>query len=164
MLRTNANAATIRTAYAADFARGEDAGWQRMFGDYRYLLAARTLGDALAARGVDSWLYYVDFVPASQTEWLGTPHGVDAWFLFNGHNAPDAQVRQLNGQLRGYWLNFARNGDPNGPELPRWPRYESDARPWLRFAAQTRSVPDPIGAKLAPLIEHYRERTAAAAP
>jgi len=31
--------------------------------------------------------------------------------------------RKLSEQMMGYWANFAKKGDPNGPGLPLWPKY-----------------------------------------
>ena len=37
-----------------------------------------------------------------------------------------AEDRKLSNEIMGYWTNFAKNGDPNGPGLPEWPKYGKD--------------------------------------
>lgn len=61
-------------------------------------------------------------------------HGADISFVFGTlmpqmlapEAVPDARDREVSGQLMSYWVNFARNGDPNGTGLPRWPAYQGD--------------------------------------
>jgi len=63
---------------------------------------------------------------------LGTPHGAELPYLFDGaFDGPGdvpltAPQRHLSEQLIRYWSNFAASGDPNGAGLPAWPRYRGD--------------------------------------
>jgi para-nitrobenzyl esterase len=55
----------------------------------------------------------------------------------------DAADRKLSDLVMPYWTNFARSGDPNGPTVPAWPRYDgADSDPVLHLDAEARSAPD----------------------
>jgi para-nitrobenzyl esterase len=47
--------------------------------------------------------------------------------------APTPSEQILSQRMTGYWTNFAKTGDPNGPGLPAWPRYNTVTEPTLTF-------------------------------
>jgi para-nitrobenzyl esterase len=55
---------------------------------------------------------------------------------------PDAGDRELSDQMMGYWINFARSGDPNGPGLPKWRAYDADQPETMIFDQTTAEGPE----------------------
>ena len=44
--------------------------------------------------------------------------------------AVDERLSEL---MQQYWTNFAKNGDPNSDNLPKWPRFDVSTRAYLQF-------------------------------
>ncbi|MGA3135401.1 MAG: carboxylesterase family protein [Terracidiphilus sp.] len=82
-----------------------------------------------------------DFPAGSEHEGFGAWHGREVPYVFGHLNelqneVPSATDRVISDAMGTYWTNFAKYGDPNGKNMPKWPAF-SDAHPDLMYFAGT---------------------------
>ncbi|HEX7159135.1 MAG TPA: carboxylesterase family protein, partial [Edaphobacter sp.] len=97
---------------------------------YRYFLTLPSPGDK--------------FHPAA----AGAFHSDDIEYVFGTLDSRQGAVwrpedRKLSDQIQQYWTNFARTGDPNSGDLPKWPTYNAGGGwPVMYFNADSQAKPD----------------------
>lgn len=101
-----------------------------------------------ARAGAPAWVYQVDY--ASRTDpRRGAFHTMDIPLAFGTLGAEGSQTgtgadaRAASKALQDALVRFAATGDPNGPGLPRWPRYDLTRRATLIVDARPRIENDP---------------------
>jgi para-nitrobenzyl esterase len=85
---------------------------------YRYLFKQQRNGSAAAPIHGDELQYVFDN--------LAAPHRGRQ----RPYNAADAKVAAA---MADAWVRFAKTGDPNGGDLPTWPRYDGSREPCMAF-------------------------------
>jgi para-nitrobenzyl esterase len=99
----------------------------------------RLYANLQAKRGRRAYWYFFTheppYAPAARN--LKATHAVEIPYVFNNLPPPrvfpdtsspelasaSATERALAERVSSYWVNFARDGDPNGKGLPRWPAF-----------------------------------------
>ncbi|PWV80064.1 para-nitrobenzyl esterase [Prauserella marina] len=108
-----------------------DSSWgcQALFTDRLFARYVPTYAFEFADRNAP-WFAGVDR-PSFPT---GAFHGGELQYLFDGAygtGALTADQRRLSDRMVRYWSGFARNGHPNNPGMPWWPRFHRTSEPVL---------------------------------
>ncbi len=63
-------------------------------------------------------------------------HSADLDFVFGylRDQASEPSLKQLSAQMQAYWTNFAKTGDPNGPGLPLWAKFDPAKRNYVELS------------------------------
>jgi para-nitrobenzyl esterase len=157
-----ARAAALRAYDANGTARAQDVA-QAIASDAFMVEPPRFVARTLSAAGVPVWQYRFGYVAdAMRGQWPGAVHASEIPYAFATLRArygaaTTAQDEAVAAQLHGYWVNFARAGDPNGRGLPTWRPYARERDNLLRVAAEgaahSADIADPWRERL-DLVEH----------
>jgi para-nitrobenzyl esterase len=124
---------------------------QRWFAEGLFLTSTRYLGKQHAHVKSPAWIYHVTFVPQGlQGEVPGAAHGVEVPHIF-GHVRERSEFQRpkvvplteaelaWGDSVRGYWIDFAKTGNPNGAGRPEWPEYQPDTDVMLELGNEIKA-------------------------
>jgi para-nitrobenzyl esterase len=153
--------AQAKAAYDPDGSAALATLVSRANDDFGQAEPARFAARAFAADGLPVYLYRFSYVETAMRERFrdGAPHGGEIGFVFGTLGSaffgpppspPTAQDLAVSRMAQSYWVNFAKNGDPNGAGLPPWPRYDPSRDLIFDFHpdGSVGAVPDPWKARL----------------
>jgi len=103
--------------------------------------------------GAPTFVFQLNWrTPVENGRWKA-PHTLDIPLVFdNVAHAPTMvgdgpAAQRLADLMSAAWIAFARNGRPETPELPPWPRFDGERRATMVFDLDPQVVDDPRGAE-----------------
>ena len=107
----------------------------------------------VAGSSTPVWLYVLAWESPALDGFVKATHGMcipltmDNAALVPITDHPEAHA--LAAQMSAAWIAFARHGDPNHPDLPKWEPYSLDQRATMLFDAPPHLEHDPFAAERA---------------
>jgi para-nitrobenzyl esterase len=123
----------------------------QVFTDAGFRRSAITQAERKAALGkAPAYMYLWNWESPGFGGKFGAVHGIDVAASFHGVRDTIMGVGSPGGKvmcdrLASAWVAFAKTGDPNNPQIPRWPSYDAATRATMVFDTDTRVENDPRG-------------------
>lgn len=109
-----------------------------------FAFGAWSMARAMSRIGEPAYLYLFTWAESGKRARLGAFHGEELYFLddsFPSDWVAAAEEKQFGENLRRYWTNFAKRGDPSGPGLPVWPRFDVRSNQVIELGARIGIAP-----------------------
>jgi len=108
--------------------------------------------------------YYFDRPTAQNPD--GSGHGSEVALVFANPDARRAawtdEDRAISKLMQGYWVNFAKTLNPNGPGLPKWPAFSGADPQVMKLGKVNAAGPVPNLDKMKALDAWYQDELAGA--
>jgi para-nitrobenzyl esterase len=121
-----------------------------MFSDLIMRTSSITLAEQKVTAGVAPvFMYLLTWESPAKDGFLGASHGLCVPLSMDNRESCPAvgdypSSRQVADDMSEAWLAFAREGDPNHPDIPKWPTYSVDRRTTMIFDEHCKIVDDPF--------------------
>ena len=108
-----------------------------------FISAARGMVRFASQKQAKVFYYHFTRVPGTpRLKPLGAFHGAEIFYAFGNIGPRLGSIetdRNLSDAMRTYWTNFAKTGDPNGPDLTKWPAYTTSTDTHLELGSQIKT-------------------------
>jgi para-nitrobenzyl esterase len=132
--------AKAEAAYDPENTKNLQAVGAVMGSDAAFVEPARFVVRQMQAARLRAYEYRFAYVAESmRKQWKAAPHATEIPYVFNTVAARyekdlAASDEAVAKAANLYWVNFAKNGDPNGAGLPEWPAYTADNDTLMAFS------------------------------
>jgi para-nitrobenzyl esterase len=118
---------------------------------------ARFTARAITAKGAPAYIYLFSYVSPSMQQWMryGAAHASEIAYVFDNMVSRNGAAiapkdKEVAKTMNAYWTNFAKTGNPNSGNLPKWPVYDSKLNELIEFQSDGTAMgkPDPQKARL----------------
>ncbi|MHA1986302.1 MAG: carboxylesterase/lipase family protein [Promethearchaeota archaeon] len=101
----------------------------------------------------DTYMYMFTYPSPIRNGSLGSVHAIEIPFVFGTLDIPrpvefklfpvsNKETEELSAKMMDSWISFARNGNPNHKEVPKWPQYGND-RATMMLGKDVNVINDP---------------------
>ncbi len=125
--------------------------WIAFQSDRIFHYPAVRLADLHCAHAPDTYAYLFEWSPPLLGARIGACHGLEMPFVFDTMRHPflrplwgsTRSAYKLARRMQTAWIQFARSGCPEHPELPEWPSYTLERRSSMTLSTECTLRDDP---------------------